>query len=159
MRDARPISSPMDPNEKLSSNDSSGLADVVRYRQLVGLLIWLLNTRLDVSFVVGILSSFMQQSRKSHMRLTQRVLQYLRDTSTLGLWYSVGGSDSAITLRGWCDSDWGGNPDSRRSTTGYVFSFGFDHLALSRGSVRSSRLLPCLLQRPSIVLPVRRPQK
>ena len=31
MREARPISSPMDPNEKLSSNDSSGLADAVRY--------------------------------------------------------------------------------------------------------------------------------
>ena len=27
MRDARSISSPMDPNEKLSSNDNSGLAD------------------------------------------------------------------------------------------------------------------------------------
>ena len=59
MREGRPISSPMDPNEKLSSNDSSGLADAVCYRQLVGSLIWLLNTRLDVSFVVGILSSFM----------------------------------------------------------------------------------------------------
>ena len=32
MRDARSISSPMDPNEKLSSNDNSGLADAVRYR-------------------------------------------------------------------------------------------------------------------------------
>ena len=71
MREARPISSPMDPNEKMSSNDSSGLADAVRYRQLVGSLIWLLNTRLDVSFVVGILSSFMQQPWKSHMRLAQ----------------------------------------------------------------------------------------
>ena len=39
IRDARPISSPMDPNEKLSSNDSSGLTDAVRYRQLVGSLI------------------------------------------------------------------------------------------------------------------------
>ena len=103
MREARPISSPMDPNEKLSSNDSSGLADAVRYRQLVGSLVWLLNTRLDVSFVVGILSSFMQQPRKSHMRLAQRVLRYLQHTPTLGLWYSAGGSDSAITLRGWCD--------------------------------------------------------
>ena len=124
MREARPISSPMDPNEKLSSNDNSDLADAVRYRQLVGSLIWLLNTRLDVSFVVGILSSFMQQPRKSHLRLAQRVLRYLRDTPTLGLWYAAGGPDSSFTLRGWCDSDWGGNPDSRRLTTGYVFTFG-----------------------------------
>ena len=59
MSDARSISSPMDPNAKLSSNDSSGLADTVHYRQLVGSLIWLLNTRLDLSFVVGVLNSFM----------------------------------------------------------------------------------------------------
>ena len=59
------------------------------------------------------------------MRLAQRVLRYLRDTPTLGLWYAVGGPDSGFTLRGWCDSDWGGNPDSRCSTTGYVFTFGF----------------------------------
>ena len=66
----------------------------------------------------------MQQPRKSHMRPAHRVLWYLRDTPTLGPWYAAGGSHSFITLRGWCDSDWGGNPDSRRSTTGYVFSFG-----------------------------------
>ena len=58
------------------------------------------------------------------MRLAQRVLRYLRDTPTLGLWYAAAKSDSTITLRGWCDSDWGGDPDSRRSTTRYVFSFG-----------------------------------
>ena len=48
MEDARPISSPMDPNAKLSAYDSSEPADSNLYRKLVGSLIWLLNTRLDL---------------------------------------------------------------------------------------------------------------
>ena len=60
MENARSITSPMDPNSKMSVFDSSAPADATQYRHLVGSLIWLLNTRLDLSFsVVGLLSSFM----------------------------------------------------------------------------------------------------
>ena len=62
----------------------------------------------------------------SHWQAALRILRYLQGTSTFGLLYTFGGSSpSPITLRGWSDSDWAGDSDSRHSTTGYVFSFGY----------------------------------
>ena len=46
MEDAHSISSPMDPNSKFSTFDSTEPADSNMYRKLVDSLIWLLNTRL-----------------------------------------------------------------------------------------------------------------
>ena len=112
MEDARPISSPMDPNAKLSAYDSSGPADPNLYRKLVGSLIWLLNTRLDLSFSVGLLSSFMQHPLKCHWQQGLRILRYLRQSPDVGIWYPAG-DGSAPVLRGWSDADWGGDPDTR----------------------------------------------
>ena len=66
MQDCRPISTPMDPNQKLSAHDDAELVDASMYRKLVGSLIWLLNTRLDISFPVGLLAGFMSQPKKTH---------------------------------------------------------------------------------------------
>ena len=68
MKDAHPISSLMDANAKLSMHETFGDADAVLYWQLVGSLIWLLNTRPNLSLAVGILSSFMQSPQKSNWR-------------------------------------------------------------------------------------------
>ena len=61
MTEARPISSPMDPNQKLSAFDDSTSADAQLYRKLVGSLI-----RLDISFPVGLLAGFMSNPMKTH---------------------------------------------------------------------------------------------
>ncbi|RVW41864.1 Retrovirus-related Pol polyprotein from transposon RE1 [Vitis vinifera] len=50
----------------------------------------------------------------------KRVLRYLKGTIDLGLWYTKGEQ----TLQAFCDSDWAGNPDDRRSTIGYGIFFG-----------------------------------
>ena len=138
MEDARPISSPMDPNTKLSAYDSSEPADSNLYRKLVGSLIWFLNTRLDLSFSVGLLSSFMQNPLKSHWQQGLRILEYLCQSPDVGIWYPVG-DGSAPVLQGWSDADWGGDPDTRRSTSGYVFSLG--HGAISWSSKRQSTVV------------------
>ena len=51
------VSNPMAPNIKLSNYDPFKHADVSVYMRLVGLMIWLLSTRFDLSFPVGYLSS------------------------------------------------------------------------------------------------------
>ena len=114
----------MDPNVKFSASDSSELADTSRYRKLVGSLIWLLNTRVDLSFSVGLLAGFMSQPRKTHWQAALRVLRYLKATPDLGLFYTRGGDNPVIVLQGWSDSDWAGDFDTRRSTTGYCFTLG-----------------------------------
>ena len=60
------VDSPMDPNQKLMTNQSEIYPDSERYRRLVGKLIYLTITRLDISFVVGVVGQhhrWIQQHR------------------------------------------------------------------------------------------------
>jgi hypothetical protein len=51
----------------------------------------------------------------------RQVLRYLKGTLDYGIKYT---DASDVELTGYSDSDWAGNPDDRRSTTGYVFGIG-----------------------------------
>jgi len=66
MIDCKPVESPMDPNQKLTTEEGELFFDPERYRRLVGKLIYLTITRLDLSFVVGVVSQFMQSSCVGH---------------------------------------------------------------------------------------------
>lgn len=91
------------------------------YSALVGSLLYLaITVRPDISFAVGALSRFMSCPTVGHWRVAKGVLRYLAATRSVGITY--GGSSSDEGLRGWCDADYGGDKDIRRSTTGYVFT-------------------------------------
>ena len=59
MQNCNLVSTPMDHNLKLTSNEGSKFEDPTKYMQLVGSLIYLTTTHTDINFVVGILSRFM----------------------------------------------------------------------------------------------------
>ena len=84
-------------------------------------LVWLTYSRPDICYAVSTLSSFSTKRRQCHRRCSLRTMRYVSGTVDLGIFYRRAGG---FTLRGWCDSDWAGNPDSRRSTTGVVFTLG-----------------------------------
>jgi hypothetical protein len=62
----------------------------------------------------------MNNPGKEHWEAVKWILRYLRGTTTHALCF--GGSDTF--LQGYVDSDMAGDKDSRRSTTGYVFTIG-----------------------------------
>eukprot|EP00253_Pinus_taeda_P018980 PITA_18980 len=61
MTECNPLSTPMEQNLRLTSLEGKEFEDATKYRQLIGSLIYLTTTRPDISFVVGILSRFMQK--------------------------------------------------------------------------------------------------
>jgi hypothetical protein len=73
---------------KLTSKEGIKFEDATKYRQLVGSLIYLTTTKLDISFVVGILSRFMENPCKGNWFVAKRVLKYLKGTQDFGLGYS-----------------------------------------------------------------------
>ncbi|GKV14655.1 hypothetical protein SLEP1_g25495 [Rubroshorea leprosula] len=91
------------------------------FKQLVGSLRYLTCTRPDISYGVGLISKFMESPRQSHLQVAKRIMRYLKGTFDHGLFYS---SSSNCALVGYSDSDWGGDLDDRKSTTGYCFNFG-----------------------------------
>uniref|UniRef100_A0A1S4BM80 Uncharacterized mitochondrial protein AtMg00810-like n=1 Tax=Nicotiana tabacum TaxID=4097 RepID=A0A1S4BM80_TOBAC len=89
------------------------------YRSTVGALQYLTFTRPDIAYAVNKVSQFMHY----HWVAVKRILRYVNATSSHGLFLSHGSSG---LLHGYCDSDWGGDVDDRKSTTGFAIFLGFN---------------------------------
>jgi hypothetical protein len=119
MSDAKPVSVPMTPATKLTRDTGEPLnTSVHHYSGLVGSLLYLsVCTRPDISQVVGALSKYMSAPQKQHWDAAKHVLRYLRGTTDVGIQFGQGEG-----LKCWCESDFAGDLDSRKSTSGYVFT-------------------------------------
>ncbi|XP_039131843.1 secreted RxLR effector protein 161-like [Dioscorea cayenensis subsp. rotundata] len=91
------------------------------YRQLVGSLIYLTLTHPDLAYAVVVASRYMQNPKKPHLESVRRILRYLKGTTVYGILYRKG---ERCQVTGYCDADYAGDCDTRRSTTGYIFSLG-----------------------------------
>eukprot|EP00253_Pinus_taeda_P034602 PITA_34602 len=121
MEDCRPMSTPMITNwKKLHASDSE-LVDPTLYRQLIGSLMYLVNTRPDFCFAVNTMSQFMCEPRKVHWVAAKHILRYLQGTVDYGLDYRQG---DGVRLAGYTDSDWAGCASDRKSTSGCCFGLG-----------------------------------
>jgi hypothetical protein len=124
MQDCKPISTPLPVNFKLSSSMSpSNEAERmemsrVPYASAVGSLMFaMICTRPDIAQAVGAASRYMANPGREHWNTIKRILRYIKGTSDVALCY--GGSE--FTVRGYVDSDFAGDLEKRKSTTGYVF--------------------------------------
>ena len=86
---------------------SGEVVDATVYRQLVGSLMYLVNTRPDIWYVVNQLSQAMVKLTKLFWKAGKHVLRYLRGTIEYGLWYK---QTQGVKLEGFMDEDWAGNP-------------------------------------------------
>ncbi|XP_006579079.1 secreted RxLR effector protein 161-like [Glycine max] len=95
--------------------------DHTHYKQLIGSVRYHCNSRLDLSFVVGVASRHMHEPRKSHLIAAKRILIYLKGAKDLGILFPKNTNEKMDELIGYCDSDWCDNKSERMSTTGYLF--------------------------------------
>src|SRR6266545_4359138 len=90
------------------------------YRPILGSVMWgQLATRPDLSFAVSLLSRFQADPSIEHWNALMHVIGYIKNTLDYGLIYS---RDYDITPLAYVDADYGGCRDTRRSTSGYVFT-------------------------------------
>eukprot|EP00253_Pinus_taeda_P004141 PITA_04141 len=66
MRDCRPMAMPMITNWKKIDASEDKDVNPTLYRQLIGSLMYLINTRLDICYVVNTLSQFMVEPKRAH---------------------------------------------------------------------------------------------
>ena len=81
------MATPMDSNLKLLADDSSELVDVTHYRQIIGPLMYLTDSRPDICFAVNTLSQYLVQPRWVHLVDAKHVMRYLKGTIDFGLYY------------------------------------------------------------------------
>ena len=77
----------MDPNVRLQEDKGKDLEDVTMYQQLVGSLIYLILTLLDILYVVGVVSRYMSNPKKPHLDAVRRILRYVKGTINFGVLY------------------------------------------------------------------------
>jgi hypothetical protein len=121
MGDCKPMSTPMITNWQKISTSASPLVNPTLYRQLIGSLMYLVNTRPDICFAVNTLSQFMVEPRQVHWAAAKHVLRYLQGTLDFGLEYVRA---NGVRLAGYTDSDWAGSVSDRNSTSGCCFGLG-----------------------------------
>lgn len=139
MKNAKPVSTPLAAHFKLRKKSSTGddgedMSDVP-YSSAVGSLMYaMVCTRPDIAHAVGVVSRFLSNPAKSHWEAVKWIFRYLRGTSKLCLTFGR----CKCYLAGYTDADMAGDLDSRKSTSGYIFTF-------SGGAISwQSRLQKCV---------------
>ena len=108
----------------------------IHYRACIVSLIYLLSTRVDLSFTVHKLAKFSDNPGKVHFERLIHLLRYIRDNKTLGLKYYADLNDSPVTdllrqanintknhLMAFSDSSWKDFPDTGRITGAYIIFY------------------------------------
>ena len=114
-----PCDLPADPNTVLCA-PKENVNLKVPYREVIGSLMFLcVVSRSDLTYIVNFLSRYVNNFDKSHWRAAQRVLKYLKQTSSLGLSYKASESNN-FCMKAYSDADFAGDRDQRRSTSGCV---------------------------------------
>jgi len=121
MTNCKPCPTPVDTKPKLGACNGIPYTDPTNYRRLVGTLQYLTLTRPDISYVVQQICLHMHDPKEEHMNALKRILHYLKGTTEFGMHLY---KSTITTLLSYTDADWGGCPDTRRSTSEYYVFFG-----------------------------------
>ncbi|KAJ9519297.1 hypothetical protein QJQ45_023094, partial [Haematococcus lacustris] len=119
LADARPKATPLSTSEQLVREGEVVLRmGEHSYAELVGSLMHLaVCTRPDIAHAVGLCAKYMAAPTQQHWQALHGVLRYVASTVSYGL--AFGGAEGLV---GFCDADFAGDLDTRRSTTGFVFT-------------------------------------
>lgn len=137
MTNCNPCLTPVDTKSKLSASTGPPVDDPTLFRSLAGALQYLTFTRPDISYAVQQICLFMHNPRVPHMAALKRIIRYLQGTISHGLFLH---RSAALDLIAYSDADWGGCPDTRRSTSGYCVFLGHNLISWSsKRQVTTSR--------------------
>lgn len=138
------IATPMEPNTQLfeATDFNASPSQRLDYQRAIGSIMYvMLGTRPDLAYAVSTLSKYCINPGPKHSRAVQRVFRYLRKTKDFGI--TFGGAPNpavqeairqdatgkelskgitGVTAFGFTDSDWAGDKDSRKSTSGYLYT-------------------------------------
>jgi hypothetical protein len=105
----------------LSAFEGETFTNPTLFRNTLGALQYLCITWPDISFLVNKLSQFMHKPTLLHWQSVKRLLRYLKQTLHFGLHIK---KSTSLCLQAFCDADWAGSRDDRRSTGSYCIFLG-----------------------------------
>ncbi|CAM8999265.1 unnamed protein product [Rhodiola kirilowii] len=85
---------------------------------MIGSLLYLTASRPDIAYAVGVCARYQADPKESHLLQVKRIIKYVCGTIDFGIRYI---KDTNPYLVGYCDADWAGNAEDRKSTSGGCF--------------------------------------
>ncbi|GJY75630.1 hypothetical protein Tco_0480746, partial [Tanacetum coccineum] len=107
-------STPIETQKSLLKDEDGEEVDVHMYRSMIGSLMYLTSSRLDIMFDVFACARYQVNPKVSHLHAVKRIFRYLKGQPKLGLWYL---KDSSFDLVAYTNSDYAGESLDRKSTT------------------------------------------
>ena len=124
LKDAWGASTPIEIRPDFTPGTMNGDLPDVPYRNVLGKLAWIANVRVDIRFAVNYFQRYSNCYTKEMFKGLIRIVKYLKGTSDLLLTYTKPNKNYSmsepIPLSIYTDSDWAGDKNSRRSTSGGV---------------------------------------
>ncbi|CAL5351786.1 unnamed protein product [Camellia sinensis] len=115
------VGTPIDLGLKLTKDPEGKKIDNILYKQMVGSLMYLTITRPDIMHGVSLISRYMEHPTELYLLAAKRIFRYLKGTTDFGILYKKGEQSGLI---GFTDSDYAGDSNDRKSTSGYIFTMG-----------------------------------
>jgi hypothetical protein len=103
MEDCNPTQVSMKPRLKLSKRSKAPAVDATEYRSVVGSLRYLVNTRPDLAYSIGIVSRYMEAPTMEHWAAVKHILRYFKGTTNFGVVYLK--KKGKVKILGYSDSD------------------------------------------------------
>ena len=83
MKNCNAVNTPIAMVLKVTREREGKIIDPTLFRSLIESLRYLLSTRPDIVYIVGILSKYMEKPKESHWLVAKRVLRYIKGTMDL----------------------------------------------------------------------------
>lgn len=119
MIECNPTKYLMDPKEVLHKDEGGIPVDATEFKSTIGGLRYLVHTRPDLAYSVGIVSRFMERPTLMHQNAAKRILRYVKGTTDFGLTYTKDSQNNMLT--GYSDRDLAGNVEDMNSIGGMAF--------------------------------------
>ncbi|GJT83242.1 putative ribonuclease H-like domain-containing protein [Tanacetum coccineum] len=107
-------STPIETNKALLKDEEAEDVDVHLYKLMIGSLMYLTASRLDIMFAACACARFQVTLKVLHLYAVKRIFRYLKGQPKLGLWYP---RNSPFDLEAFLDSDYDGASLDKKSTT------------------------------------------
>lgn len=121
LSESKPLDTPISISEKITKDIDRVNVDPTGYRSIIGSLLYLTASRLDISFSAGVCARYQATPIESHLKVAKRIIRYVHGTINFGLWYPF---DTTPVLARFSDANWVENVDNCKSTSGGCFYVG-----------------------------------
>ena len=102
LESASPVRTPMSLNVKFTIDLLGKNVDSFLYRSIIGSLLYVITSRPNISYSVGVCVKYQANLKEYHMITLKRIIKYVKSTADFGVWYS---RDTNDVLARYSDAD------------------------------------------------------